>query len=569
MLKRIVIYFVLITNVSCSQNTNKEQIFFEDFSLKSEGVILNGKKEGEWNYYDEKQHNYAIITYKADKKEGKAKYFYEDGSVAKITNYKNDTIKVGEFKEFYTNGKQQSYGNYDEKGEKVGEWKWFYENGKIEIIGTYNKENERVGKWEWYFENGKLEEQKFYTENNKPTGIWVEYRNDGSLYSKADFNKQIYEVFYDDKKTKAVQGTFKNSEPHGKWLYYHKDGTIRGEINYVEGQLKGDYFFQNEEKKIYKKFTHLTDSTFTGNYIEYYENGNLKFQREYDKKGNAVGIWESYFENGKMESRKQYDSNNKAKGEWKEYFSNGQLKVVTEFPNGKHKVYNENGVLMIEGKMKNYKSYGKWKKYFVDGDIQAISNYPNGKHIEYDYRDDRYIKAKGGFKDSKEEGKWTFFHSNGAIDEEGQMSNGKKEGEWKMYYNDGTIFKSSIYRNNKIISEEYYVKEGNKVYINLRTKVNQEGDYECEKYYPTGELLATGKAEAINLRPIERWEYFSKEGKITVIEYISPLYITMRKEFYDNGNLKSIKFYDIGGIQIGKYREFDTNGKLKKEGIVE
>ncbi len=569
MFKKTLIYFILIAEISCSQNTkNIEQIFFEDFSIKEEGQIINDKKEGKWKYYDRNKKNYALVTYRKGKREGKAIYYYDNGEKSHIINYKNDTIKVGTFKEYYNNGELKEIGNYDNNGKKIEEWKWYYENGKIKKRGFFNSKSKRIGKWEWFFKNGKLEELKTYTQDSKPINIWVEYYENGKEYSIANFNKNTYTIFSDDGETVLGKGAFKDGEPHGKWMYYYKDGDIRGEINYDEGELKGEYYFQNNEKKIDKKYTHLSDSTYTGSYIEYYKNGNLKFKREYDVKGKPIGAWESYFENGKIKAKKEYDSTNKRVGEWKEYFSNGQIKTFTVFPDGKHYVYYEDTTLMIEGKMKNYEPHGKWKKYFKDGSLQAISNYPNGTHLEYDYKDNKYVKVKGTYKNGKENGEWTVYHDNGSIDEVGKMIKGKKEGEWKIFYPDSSVFKTSIYKNNKIIAEKYYQKDENKTYVYLKTKIDKKGDYDCKKYYVTGKLLAEGKLD-VNLNMIGRWNNYSKEGKVNAIDYLSPLHTRMRKEFYENGNLKSIKFYDIGDKQIGKYKEFLLDGRIKREGTLE
>jgi len=49
----------------------------------------------------------------------------------------------------------------DDKNLKQGKYKWYYENGKLGMECNY-KNDKRNGEYTWYDENGKIKEERFY-----------------------------------------------------------------------------------------------------------------------------------------------------------------------------------------------------------------------------------------------------------------------------------------------------------------------------------------------------------------------------------------------------------------------
>ena len=50
-------------------------------------------------------------------------------------------------------------------------------------------------------------------------------------------------------------------------------------------------------------------------------------------------------------------------------------------------------------------------------------------------------------RDSVRVGKWTWWHPNGKVFQQGEYSNGKKVGQWVVYYEDETLCAKEDYEN--------------------------------------------------------------------------------------------------------------------------
>jgi hypothetical protein len=102
------------------------------------------------------------------------------------------------------------------------------------------------------------------------------------------------------------------------------------------------------------------DSTYTGDYIDKYPNGVIKFKGQY-RFGERHGHWLSFFPSGELWSEMQYD---KGKRE------------------GLNKVMREDGTLFYQGLYKNDQQDGAWDYYDEKGKLI--------KKVEY--KADRIVK---------------------------------------------------------------------------------------------------------------------------------------------------------------------------------
>ena len=97
----------------------------------------------------------------------------------------------------------------------------------------------------------------------------------------------------------------------------------------------------------YEKYT---DAPFTGNVIGQ-QQGKIS-------KGIQNGEWIEYWENGQLEGKRNY-KNGKVEGEYLKYYENGQLKYKSNHKDGKQD--------------------GEWLYYYDNGQLQFKSNYKDGK----------------------------------------------------------------------------------------------------------------------------------------------------------------------------------------------
>ena len=114
----------------------------------SVGKIKNGKKEGEWLFYQDEDGELRV------------KYYYREGRVE------------GEYSLYWFNGQLMSKGNFKDS-KREGEFLSYRENGQL-----FSKQNYKDGKSEgeqlWYDENGWLEKTEIYKDGKliKTIKLW-------------------------------------------------------------------------------------------------------------------------------------------------------------------------------------------------------------------------------------------------------------------------------------------------------------------------------------------------------------------------------------------------------------
>ena len=187
-MKKIVLFtFAVFYLSSLSLSAQKDTIWFDS----------NWKKTSKNNasYYRchcvEKANGYWLTDYyisgavqmeglsleqNAEVFQGTVKWYFENGKVFQIVNYKNG-ILFGTRKAFFENGNLKSETTY-KNGKKDGVWKEYFEKGKLMESGTYEK-GEKEGLWKIYYTNGKLKEEGEYVFDRK-VDVWKTYYYDGT-----------------------------------------------------------------------------------------------------------------------------------------------------------------------------------------------------------------------------------------------------------------------------------------------------------------------------------------------------------------------------------------------------
>ena len=112
-------------------------------------------------------------NYKAGKKEGLVKTYYENGDLRAEANYKNGNLE-GFVRYYYENGNLSSEENY-KNGKLDGLSKTYYENGNLDSEANC-KEGEPEGLVKTYYQNGALREEFIFKEGEAISGfIYNEY----------------------------------------------------------------------------------------------------------------------------------------------------------------------------------------------------------------------------------------------------------------------------------------------------------------------------------------------------------------------------------------------------------
>mgnify|MGYP001568694932 CR=1 FL=1 len=187
--------------------------FYPSGQKKSEGNLINGKKEGLWTSWYEQGQKKSEGNYKEGNQEGQWTLWYEGGKIDYEGNYNN--------------------GLRDGKGIK------HYEDGTI-----YNgelKNDKRDGQGIETFSDGSTYNGRF--KNNKQDGYGTITLADGSINYQGEFkNGEVngQGIHYDHGK-KVYEGQWKNGKKNGKgtWVIRYDDGAMGVFI----GELKDDEFF--------------------------------------------------------------------------------------------------------------------------------------------------------------------------------------------------------------------------------------------------------------------------------------------------------------------------------------
>ena len=363
----------------------------DNIILTFEGEYLNSKKNGYGKEYFYDLDNTRLIKFEGEYLNGKRKkgkeYFlgqlmyegeYSNGKKSKGKEYYNNSLL---FEGEYNNGiKWNGIGKeyYNDKLIFEGEFKnglrW---NGKI-----YKDKEE----YEIKNGNGLIKQYDYQCIKT----IEYEYKN-GEINGKVKEyigNTLIYEGEYFDGKRHGngkqyyneqliYEGEFLNGEINGKGKEFYYDGKLRYEGNYKDGLWDGygkEYYngelifegeFLNGRKLNGKRYNFLKEEyeiKNTSGYIkEYNKFGKLLFEGEF-KNGIKHGIGIDYYYNGNIKFEGEYLNGKIWNGKINNY--NGNEEFTIYMGKGSIKEFNNYGNIQFEGEYLNGERNGKGKEYY-------------------------------------------------------------------------------------------------------------------------------------------------------------------------------------------------------------
>lgn len=319
-------------------------------------IDKKGLKQGRWKYFYEDGKLKLEGIYRDDKKNGYFKEYDEKGMLINIAKYVNDVlqeespelVKLDVKTDYYPNGKPKtvvSYKggvpqgirrDYDTTGKVISSN--IYNNGKITGEGIIDDEGVKDGPWKEYFEEGELRSEGVYNKG-KRVGKWRFYHQNGSVEQEGSYNNE--------------------GNPEGPWKWYFADAKVLREESFRNG---------------------LRD----GFYSEYDTTGRLIVQGEYID-GLEEGLWK--YEYGDYKEEGTYRGG-KRNGEWKSYYDSGQLSFegsyIDDNPNGRHIWYWPDGKKRDQGEFIMGLKTGDWIQYDQDGNVFLVIAYQNGIEKRYD-----------------------------------------------------------------------------------------------------------------------------------------------------------------------------------------
>jgi len=439
--------------------------YYENGFLKSEGNRVNGQLDGHWKFYSENGKINLEYEYRSGKKNGYKRVYDSETSVLISEEAFSDDQRNGvsfyykegyKFKEVpYVKGKEEGMGKeFNKDGMIVTITK--YKSGYIsreEKINRTDKFNKKQGNWREFYPDFSVRRELQYRDD-KLDGYLKEFGKDGNLIKAEKYIEGVLQVnvpelikldiknaYFENGRIKS-SGTFNKGVPEGITRRYDEEGKIiSGEV-YKDGVLLAEGI---TDEKGYKQ----------GKWKEFYPSGQLKAEGEYlnDRKS---GPWRFFHLNGKDEQIGQYTKDGKPTGDWKWFYENGNILREESFikgnPEGLMIEYSDSGKIITKGNYTDGLREGEWLE--IDGDEKSVGVYRNGQKEGkwvVTYEENNRTASEGNYIDGLENGKFTSFHINGKVKEQGQYIMGNKDGNWKRYDTEGILITTFSYENGSEI----------------------------------------------------------------------------------------------------------------------
>jgi antitoxin component YwqK of YwqJK toxin-antitoxin module len=435
-------YYDTLGKVIHQQTASNKSIYitrYNEFRQKiAEGKFTKEGNEGEWKYYYANGVLESIVNYKDGDKNGISTSFYYNGRKMNEKSYTNDEIN-GYYRSWHQNGEKEAEG-YLVDGEQEGQWKFYHDNGVLESISFFNA-GKKNGPNVSFELDGKITQTMHYFDGII-TGI-TQYDTVGKVINDAKI---------------------KNGNGHLYWK--HSNGVYSRKNKY--------------------KFNYL-DSTIT---VSDYK--NIVNSIENYKFGELSGLATYYYTLplNKTKSSEGTYKNNKRDGEWKTYYFNGKLMKVENYKKGelegKSEIYNEAG--FIERVM-TYKEDERINEMFVYSSTNELALklfYVNGVLTQYTYLNENkqfvpYIKIEN------ETGHIKAYYPNKQVSADYHVKNGFIDGDYLIYFSNGKLMNKEHYVNNLKHGPEFnYAQNGNLLSEYTWVNGNRHGDFKF--YHLNGKL---------------------------------------------------------------------------------
>ncbi len=245
--KTYTIYGIMDSRIGYNHGQYTE--YDEEGKVISKGKYYWGAKVGKWLEYNKKDKTSSKVKYTnfKTKKDGKIRFFYEDGRLRHVGVVNNKGRKDGVWKSYskneksttpYKDGLKDGIAESYDSGKKIGHTT--YVNGKkdgsykgIEVYKNKRAIGEgnylgylKIGAWTTKLK-GQIVERAFYNEKGKLHGELIQFNN-GAKLKVANYENGLlqgdYELYYRDGSIKE-KGQYDKGYMVGEWVAYHKDGS--------------------------------------------------------------------------------------------------------------------------------------------------------------------------------------------------------------------------------------------------------------------------------------------------------------------------------------------------------
>ena len=363
--------------------------------------LINGKREGKWEFYWSNGDLQQTVTYKNDVPVNGVKLFFDkdwkkitDNNKDKFAYYRVIAYENGKWtnpvRDYYANGTLQMEA--------------YYRSVELAISSEENLENEVIDNTpvKFFHKNGKLQRIVHFL-NGKKHGEEKTYHNNGKLEASG--------FFVDGKR----EGLFKYNT---KYNYSWDNGKPSSSEHYVNDKREGEckYYYKNGELNTSGFFV---DGKREGEFKYYWDNGDLKQTVTY-KNNLPVSDLKLFFDKDWKETKDKdklayYRVIKYENGKWanpiKDHYANGTLQMEAYYKSEELALSTEGNV---ESKVIN-ETPVKW--FYRNGKLQKVAHFLNGtKDGEYkSYYENGQLQYEIHYYIDIETGVFNWYHSNGQL----------------------------------------------------------------------------------------------------------------------------------------------------------
>ncbi|MCA8831657.1 toxin-antitoxin system YwqK family antitoxin [Hymenobacter pini] len=428
-----------------------------DGSVRFAGTYLDGKMQGDWQWYRRNGSLTTLRQYKQGKQEGKEEFYASNGRVTQRNQYQNDQLN-GLSETFYGHGQLRRAGFYNE-GEQAGTWRQYYPTGRLSE--EYNLAGGALhGQTRSYTPAGQLTQER-----------WVEYGRDLTVMT-FDSTGRVMDRIQVQPDSRNVTLSYPNGKPRvvSSWQCYDN----QGEEKWLLPNGKAEILVSNEMGK--RQGPYRVYHPVTGKLIE---------EGQY-RDGKREGEWKTYYASGVLQRKGSYRAGDFT-GEWLSYFENGQLERLSTYADdeldGPLRLYNMLGELVLEksyanGELLGHRGPGADAKAatgelkpvdvisttFANGKPAATETYQKGMLSgarTYYYSTGQVYRRAQNTADGLLAGIVTTYYPNGKVQEEEAYAFDELHGRSRYYRPDGTLEREETYRcGEKAGPTVYYDAQG-------------------------------------------------------------------------------------------------------------
>jgi antitoxin component YwqK of YwqJK toxin-antitoxin module len=164
---------------------------------------------------------------------------------------------------------------------------------------------------------------------------------------------------------------------------------------------------------------------------------------------------------------------------------------------------------------------------------------------------EKSLQMVGNYKEAEcktEEGRFTYYHSNGVIESTGNYKNGKRDGLWYRYHTNKLMYDSVTYNMGNVVGVRQRLHRNG--FPMDSTVLQADGSGVEVSWFDNGNPSSAGRFGP-GMKQTGKWQYFHRNGNLSA------------SEVYNNGQLVSRTYFSEEGQALSDTANKDREAEFK------